>query len=113
MPKRRARSANSDASRSKRWQAFYTGPDTALHYAPSTFDTKMDAEAWLVDERRIIASGAWVAPAERHHAAGHLDHPRQTTPGRGWPTGHSSRAPASTTKPCWISRSSRASATSR
>ena len=51
---------------SKRWQAFYTGPDTALHYAPSTFDTKMDAEAWLVDERRIVASGAWVAPAERH-----------------------------------------------
>jgi integrase len=53
---------------SKRWQAFYTGPDTALHYAPSTFDTKMDAEAWLVDERRIVASGAWVAPTERHHA---------------------------------------------
>lgn len=52
---------------SRRWQAFYTGPDMALHYAPSTFETKMDAEAWLVDERRIIASGAWVAPAERHH----------------------------------------------
>ena len=52
---------------SKRWQAFYTGPDTALHYAPPTFDTKMDADAWLVDERRVIASGAWVAPAERHH----------------------------------------------
>jgi integrase len=52
---------------SKRWQAFYTGPDTALHYAPATFDTKMDAEAWLVDERRIVASGAWVAPADRHH----------------------------------------------
>jgi integrase len=53
---------------SKRWQAFYTGPDTALHYAPTTFDTKMDAEAWLVDERRIVASGAWIAPSERHHA---------------------------------------------
>jgi integrase len=53
---------------SKRWQAFYTGPDTALHYAPSTFDTKLDAEAWLVDERRIIASGTWAAPAERAHA---------------------------------------------
>ena len=52
---------------SKRWQAFYTGPDTALHYAPSTFETKIDAEAWLTDERRIIASGLWVAPAERHH----------------------------------------------
>ena len=53
---------------SRRWQAFYTGPDTALHYAPSTFDTKLDAEAWLADERRIIASGAWAPPAERHHA---------------------------------------------
>jgi integrase len=52
---------------SRRWQAFYTGPDTALHYAPSTFDTKMDAEAWLVDERRIVASGSWAAPADRHH----------------------------------------------
>jgi integrase len=53
---------------SKRWQAFYTGPDTALHYAPTTFDTKMDAEAWLVDERRIAASGAWAAPADRHRS---------------------------------------------
>ncbi len=53
---------------SRRWQAFYTGPDTALHYAPSTFDAKIDAEAWLADERRLIASGAWVAPDERHHA---------------------------------------------
>jgi integrase len=52
---------------SKRWQAFYTGPDTALHYAPSTFETKIDAEAWLTDERRIIASGLWVAPAERQY----------------------------------------------
>jgi len=50
---------------SKRWQAFYTGPDVALHYAPSTFETKMDAEAWLVDERRIIAKGAWLPPTAR------------------------------------------------
>src|SRR5687768_1114237 len=52
---------------SKRWQAFYTGPDTALHYAPHTFNAKMDAEAWLVDERRIITSGAWTPPDDRHH----------------------------------------------
>jgi integrase len=50
---------------SKRWQAFYTGPDTALHYAPSTFEAKVDAEAWLTDERRLIASGNWVSPAMR------------------------------------------------
>jgi integrase len=55
---------------SRRWQAFYTGPDTALHYAPSTFETKMDAEAWLVDERRLVASGNWVSPADREQ--GHL-----------------------------------------
>lgn len=52
---------------SKRWQAFYTGPDTALHYAATTFETKMDAEAWLVDERRNVSTGAWVPPMERHH----------------------------------------------
>jgi integrase len=50
---------------SKRWQAFYTGPDTALHYAPSTFEAKMDAEAWLVDERRLISLGAWAPPSQR------------------------------------------------
>ena len=51
---------------SKRWQAFYTGPDTGLHYAPSTFETKMDAETWLVDERRIVVSGAWLPPTARN-----------------------------------------------
>jgi integrase len=50
---------------SKRWQAFYTGPDTAIHNAPSTFETKMDAEAWLVDERRLIAARDWTRPAQR------------------------------------------------
>ena len=30
-----------------RWQAFYMGPDQGFHRAPSTFETKMDAEAWL------------------------------------------------------------------
>lgn len=54
---------------SKRHQAFYTGPDTRLHYAPSTFQTKQDAEGWLTDERRIIAAGKWLAPSERAAAA--------------------------------------------
>lgn len=44
---------------SKRWQARYTGPDTATHSAPSTFETRDDAEAWLVDRRREIADGTW------------------------------------------------------
>lgn len=50
---------------SKRWQAFYTGPDTALHYAPSTYEAKIDAEGWLTDERRLIAAGAWTPPEHR------------------------------------------------
>lgn len=36
---------------SKRFQAGYTGPDAAMHHAPSTFETALDAEAWLTDER--------------------------------------------------------------
>jgi integrase len=53
---------------SKRWQAFYTGPDARLHYPPSTFEAKMDAEAWLTDERRLIAAGRWVAPDQRRRS---------------------------------------------
>lgn len=55
---------------SKRHRARYTGPDTHLHNAPSTFDTRMDAEGWLTDERRLIAAGTWTPPAYRAVAAG-------------------------------------------
>lgn len=44
---------------SGRWQANYTGPDGALHKAPSTFETKLDAEAWLADRRREIDRNLW------------------------------------------------------
>ncbi|WP_298752954.1 site-specific integrase [uncultured Serinicoccus sp.] len=54
---------------SKRWQAFYTGPDTHLHYASSTFSTSEDAEAWLADERRIISGGEWSSPRARAEVA--------------------------------------------
>src|SRR5665811_2114320 len=54
---------------SSRWQAFYTGPDIALHYAPSTFDTKVDAEGWLTDERRLIAADTWTPPKLRRALA--------------------------------------------
>lgn len=50
---------------SKRYRARYTGPDTQLHNAPSTFETREDAEAWLTDERRLIAAGTWAPPAHR------------------------------------------------
>lgn len=60
-----------------RWQAFYSDPHGATrlsrtgkstpvrHIAPTTFDTRGDAEAWLVDERRLISAGAWTPPAAR------------------------------------------------
>ena len=48
--------------RSGRIQARYTGPDGSLHYAPTTFDSREDAEAWLVDERRKISEGRWTPP---------------------------------------------------
>jgi integrase len=51
--------------RSKRWQAAYIGPDNTLHYAPTTFVAKIDAEAWLAEERRLISVGAWTPPEHR------------------------------------------------
>ncbi|WP_151523501.1 tyrosine-type recombinase/integrase [Serinicoccus kebangsaanensis] len=50
---------------SKRWQAFYTGPDSNLHYAPTTFETAEDAEAWLAAERRLTTGDQWSTPRER------------------------------------------------
>lgn len=54
---------------SKRYRARYTGPDTMLHNAPTTFETREDAEAWLTDERRLVSSGRWVSPTDRKVAA--------------------------------------------
>jgi integrase len=65
MPQRRRGFGTIRRLPSKRWQAFYTGPDTAVHNGPSTFDTSQDAEAWLTDERRLIASGGWAPPKVR------------------------------------------------
>lgn len=50
---------------SGRFRARYTGPDARLHNGPATFDTRQDAEAWLVDERRLISRGDWTAPSVR------------------------------------------------
>jgi integrase len=50
---------------SGRLRARYTGPDGQLHNAPTTFETSGDAEAWLVDERRLISAGAWLSPKVR------------------------------------------------
>lgn len=50
---------------SGRYRARYTGPDTRLYNAPVTFDAKVDAEAWLTDERRLISAGTWDPPPAR------------------------------------------------
>ena len=42
---------------SGRWQAGYTGVDTRVHRAPTTFTAKIDAEGWLASERRLVESG--------------------------------------------------------
>jgi integrase len=44
---------------SGRVQARYTGPDGATHTAPTTFDTKGDARAWLALKRSEILRDAW------------------------------------------------------
>lgn len=50
---------------SGRWQAGYVGPDDRLHHAPTTFDAKDDAIAWLSAERKLIEAETWTPPAER------------------------------------------------
>lgn len=39
------------------------------HVAPATFGSKMDAEWWLADERRLIERGQWTPPRARVTAA--------------------------------------------
>lgn len=51
-----------------RWQAGYPGPDRELHYAATTFQSKIDAEGWLRDEHLLIERDTWTPPAERHAA---------------------------------------------
>lgn len=51
--------------RSGRYSAAYTGPDTALHKAPQTFEAKDDAITWLTGERKLIDLDAWTPPADR------------------------------------------------
>lgn len=49
---------------SGRWQASYIGPDTDRHYSPTTYQTRQDADYWLMDERRELERygvDAWMA----------------------------------------------------
>ncbi len=68
MPARGKREAGSGALRqlpSGRWQARFRGPDGAMRPAPVTFDTKLDANAWLRAQARDVAADRWSAPTEK------------------------------------------------
>lgn len=47
---------------SKRWQARYPGPDGLTRTAPDTFETKGDADAYLVDVEAEMRRGDWIDP---------------------------------------------------
>jgi integrase len=65
-------------------QASYVGPDLVRHTALMTFETKLDAEGWLTDERRIVASGKWVPPKLRREVAEALLPPTLGEYADGW-----------------------------
>ncbi|WP_246136718.1 tyrosine-type recombinase/integrase [Leekyejoonella antrihumi] len=44
---------------SRRYQAGYLGPDGRRHVAPTTFQTKGDAEAWLSLQLAAMTEGRW------------------------------------------------------
>jgi len=55
----KARFGNVRTLPSGRFQARYAGPDGKSHRAPTTFDTKGDAETWLATVRADIVRDAW------------------------------------------------------
>ena len=48
---------------SGRWQASYLGPDGVRHNAPTTFQTKGDADKWLSMESAALTEHRWKPPA--------------------------------------------------
>jgi hypothetical protein len=58
-------------TKSGRYQASYIGPDLRRHFAPVTFSSKMNAEAWLAKEKDLIEKATynedyiWQAPEAR------------------------------------------------
>jgi integrase len=81
---------------SARYRARYTGPDTRWHNAPTTFAAKIDAEAWLVQERRLIDSGTWLTPSARRERAERVEASRLANTfaryADGWLAGHADLA---------------------
>src|SRR5690606_37186220 len=52
------------------YRARYLGPDCQTH--PRSFGDKLAAEAWLVEEKRLIDRYEWSPPKSRSSAAGRL-----------------------------------------
>lgn len=48
--------------KSGRYQAKYSGLDGQRYTAPSTFSTKMDADAWLAQRLSEMSRGVWESP---------------------------------------------------
>lgn len=63
---------------SGRWQARYVSPAGTTVNAPLTFDTKLDAQAWLATVRADLVRGAWLPPDNaitlRQYAGTWLEH---------------------------------------
>lgn len=66
------RTAGTGATRqlpSGRWQARFRGPDGVMRPAPVTFDTKLDANAWLRAQTEDVDRGSWQPPEGRASAS--------------------------------------------
>ncbi|MEO7126279.1 MAG: site-specific integrase, partial [Nakamurella sp.] len=64
------------------YQARYRAPDGTRHTAPTTFQTKTDADAWLSAQRAKITSGAWQEERERAVLPTVADYARDWIEGR-------------------------------
>ena len=76
-PKRRRQFGNIRQLPSGRWQASYTGPDGHRHKAPTTFQTKGDANGWLSTRQAAIVESRWKPtpkPAAALTLTGYSDH---------------------------------------
>ncbi len=51
--------------RNGRVQASYIADDGHRYYAAHTYDTRVDAEGWLSNERKLIELGGWSPPESR------------------------------------------------
>lgn len=68
MAAKRRRTRGTGAARqlaSGRWQARFLGPDGVMRPAPQTFDTKLDADAWLKVQAGDVVRGQWAPPEQR------------------------------------------------